>query len=954
RSLSQAYQAEKTQKLTEKQLKQERDFSNAVIDTVDALVTVLDHQGRIVSFNRTCEQITGYSLAEIKGKTIWEIFIIPSERETTQDLFAKLLAGEVPKRYENYWVAKDGSLHLIAWSNTALFDKQGKVQFIIATGIDVTQERRMWHKLEHQYQQIKLLAEITRKIRLSIELEEILQTAVREVRNLLECDRVLIVQITKHHTALPISESILPNLPPMLGYELTDPLLIGKNLVEYCQGKFLALADITKAEVGNEIKQLLQQFKIRAKLVVPILSHKQLKGLLVAHQCDRPRVWQTDEIELLTQLADQIGLAMTQAQLLDNTEELVTERTSELIISNQLLKAEIAEHQQTEAALRENQQKLAGILDNADEAIISVDEQQRIQLFNHGAEKIFGYQAEEVIGEPLDILLPEAFRQIHRQHIQKFSQSSEKSRTMAERSSTVYGRRKHGENFPAQASIAKLRTRQGMLFTVMLKDITEQKQAAEKLQASQTLLTKAEKIAKIGSWEYNALTRELNWSAELFKILGFTPPTIPSCAEILERIHPEDRLLVTNTLRKGHKEGKPWQFNYRLLLPDGKLKYIETRGEITLDNQGKVVKVWGTMMDISQRIKTQKSLRRSEEQLKLITDALPILIAYVDKQQRYRYNNRTYEEWFGKPRSALLGLHIKELLREDNYQKMLPYIKTALAGKAVTFEIENTNELGNSYWLNTTYIPDFNSQGKVKGFFSMVEDITERKAMEQMKSEFVSVASHEMRTPLTSIHGVIKLLCAGRLGQLSPKGEQMANIALRNSDRLIHLLNDILDLERMESGRDKLQKQRCNSAEVIEQALETVSSMAQANQITIETDYQSFELWLDRDRIIQTLTNLLSNAIKFSSSGSKIWLTCHKQENNALFSVKDQGRGIPAAKLEQIFERFQQVDASDSRQKGGTGLGLAICRHIVEQHGGKIWVESVYGEGSTFFFNIPQ
>ncbi len=834
----------------------------------------------------------------------------------------------------------------------------GVIDFHSLTVTDITEQRQVWNKLEHQYRQTKLLAEITQKIRMSIDLERILQTAVTEIQHLLVCDRVLIVEIRANHnahTALAISESILPGLPSMLGYELSDPLLVGQYLPRYHQGKFLAIDKISTASISAESEQLLEQFHIKAKLVVPILSQSKLEGLLIAHQCHNPREWQDHEIHLLNQLADQIGIALSQARLLDRLEEMVSERTIELTTTNELLQAEISEHQQSEAALRENQQKLTGILDNAEEAIISIDEQQQIQLFNHGAEKIFGYQAREIIGKPLDILLPEAFRQIHHQHISQFSQSAEQSRSMAERRNNIYGLRKNGEEFPAEASIAKLRTRKGMLFTVMVKDITERQQAEEKLQASQALLAKAEKIAKIGSWEYNFTTQKLTWSEELFQILGFTGDrSIPSCAKIFECIHPEDRLLVNNTLREGHIDGKPWQFNYRWILPNGTVKYLESRGEPTIDSQGKVLKVWGTIMDISERIQAEKSLQRSEKQLKLIADALPVLIAYIDKQQRYLYNNRTYEIWFGRPLSSLLGRPIKELFGENNYQKMLPYIKTALSGKAVTFETQYTNASGNSYWVDATYIPDFDSDGEIKGFFSMVNDITSRKEIERMKSEFISIASHEMRTPLTSIHGVIKLLCAGRLGSLSPAGKEMANMALRNSERLVRLVDDVINLERMESGRDTVQKQKCDSAELIQQAVEMLRPMARDNQIDIEINASSTELWIDRDRVLQTLTNLLSNAIKFSAAGSKVWISSQPENQDVLFSVKDRGRGIPQDKLETIFERFQQVDASDSRKKGGTGLGLAICRHIVERHGGKIWVESVYGQGSTFFFTLPQ
>ena len=241
RDISEQEAALSDRKKAELQLQQERDFSNTVIDTVGALIAVLDRQGKIVNFNHTCEQVTGYSFAEIKGRQIWEFLIIPEEKPIVKAVFERLLTGQVPNQYENYWLAKDGTRHLISWSNTALFDNQGAVEFIIATGIDITEQRRVWNKLEHQYRQTKLLAEITRKIRMSIEIEEILQTTVTEVQHLLSCDRVLAIEIQSNDTALPISESILPELPSMLGYELRDPLLVGEYLSKYRRGEILAI-----------------------------------------------------------------------------------------------------------------------------------------------------------------------------------------------------------------------------------------------------------------------------------------------------------------------------------------------------------------------------------------------------------------------------------------------------------------------------------------------------------------------------------------------------------------------------------------------------------------------------------------------------------------------------------------------------------------------------------------
>jgi signal transduction histidine kinase len=170
---------------------------------------------------------------------------------------------------------------------------------------------------------------------------------------------------------------------------------------------------------------------------------------------------------------------------------------------------------------------------------------------------------------------------------------------------------------------------------------------------------------------------------------------------------------------------------------------------------------------------------------------------------------------------------------------------------------------------------------------------------------------------------------------------------------MIRLINDVLDVERIESGKVKMNKCICNVADLITNAANVMQTMAEKFGVILSTSPLSMNVWADSDRIIQTLTNLLSNAIKFSPAGATIWLSAAQEGDRILFQVKDQGRGIPADKLETIFERFQQVDASDSRNQDGTGLGLAICRNIVQQHGGQIWVESTLGEGSTFYFTLP-
>ncbi|PSR18597.1 hypothetical protein C8255_06665 [filamentous cyanobacterium CCP3] len=251
----------------------------------------------------------------------------------------------------------------------------------------------------------------------------------------------------------------------------------------------------------------------------------------------------------------------------------------------------------------------------------------------------------------------------------------------------------------------------------------------------------------------------------------------------------------------------------------------------------------------------------------------------------------------------------------------------------------------------------------------VVRDISDRHKIDRLKDEFISIVSHELRTPLTAIRGALGILETGVLHDRPQKARQMLHMALNNTERLIRLVNDILDLERLTSGRIDLKLEPCPLADLMALAVNGVEAIAMEAGIELQVMPIDAVVMGAPDAIVQTLINLLSNAIKFSEPGGKIWLmaeTMTDADANAWnlrteslpasflrVAVQDQGRGIPADRLEIIFERFQQVDVSDSRQRGGTGLGLAICKQIVEQHGGKIWAESQLGEGSTFYFTLP-
>src|SRR5919202_3016302 len=379
------------------------------------------------------------------------------------------------------------------------------------------------------------------------------------------------------------------------------------------------------------------------------------------------------------------------------------------------------------------------------------------------------------------------------------------------------------------------------------------------------------------------------------------------------------------------------------------------------DETGNVILLIPEGRDISEqqaarreRKRAEEALRHSEALFRSLSESSPIGIFRTDAGGKCIYTNPRCQAICGFTFEEALGDGWMQFAHPDDLQVFLPqWSKATAVCQEFSGELRYSHRDGTIRVCRIRTAPILSNEQELIGHVGTVEDITEAEAIERMKKEFISIVSHELRTPLSSMRGSLGLLTTGVLDKKPETAKQMLEIAATETERLVRLVNDILDLERLESHKVELVKQWCDAAALMGQKLETRQSLAQENYITLSFSSPEIKIWADSDRIIQTLVNLLNNAIKFSPQNSTVTLNAEVQEDRVLFQVKDQGRGIPADKLETIFGRFQQVDASDSRQKGGTGLGLAICRSIVQQHGGRIWVESELGQGSTFYFTLP-
>lgn len=347
------------------------------------------------------------------------------------------------------------------------------------------------------------------------------------------------------------------------------------------------------------------------------------------------------------------------------------------------------------------------------------------------------------------------------------------------------------------------------------------------------------------------------------------------------------------------------------------------------------------------------NLTESEKRVRTIVETMPVGLVIINDQGTIELVNPATENMFRAAFEDIVGQHLQSLFPKAAEIPVDEFMSELLKkGDGHILERQAVRRDG-------TQLPVELSLNKFKaaeGDRNMVVmlDITERREIERIKQEFVSMVSHELRSPLTSVQGFLTLLAEDVYGSLNEQGKQKVMLADRNVTRLIKLINDLLDIDRLESGKLKMFYKPVKISWVIERAADAVRVLAEQNRITIETPESQHELVADGDRLVQVIVNLLSNAFKFSPPGSTVKVTVKELENKGVeLRVIDQGSGIPAKFHKSIFERFEQVSTPEKPQKGGSGLGLAICRAIVEQHGGTIGVDSEEGKGCTFWLRLP-
>lgn len=494
--------------------------------------------------------------------------------------------------------------------------------------------------------------------------------------------------------------------------------------------------------------------------------------------------------------------------------------------------------------LRASEARSRAILHSVLDGIVTINEGGTIESFSPSAERIFGYEAREVVGENVTILMPEPYRSAHDGYLRNYLSTGQRKIIGAGRE--VTGRRKDGSHFPMDLAVNEVALNGRRMFTGTIRDITERKRAAAVL------------------WETTVLQQAILDSAN-YTIISTDP----------------DGVILT--------------FN---AAAERMLGYVA----------GEVIGRFTPVIIHDPKEMAERAQELSGELGRKIQPGFEVFVA------KARMGASDEREW--------------SYIRKDGSR--FPVL------------------------LSVTSLHD--PQGGITGFLGVGQDIAERKQIDRMKNEFVSTVSHELRTPLTSIRGSLGLIAGGVAGEIPAQAKILADIALNNAERLVRLINDILDMDKIESGKLEFHNREMDLMPLLEQAL--FDNQAYGAQLEVSfaltQGVSGVRVFGDSDRLRQVMANLLSNAAKFSPRGATVGVAVSLPRPGWVrVAVQDHGPGIPPEFHDRVFEKFAQADSSDTRLKGGTGLGLSISKALVGKMNGSINFDSKSGTGTTFYFELP-
>lgn len=631
--------------------------------------------------------------------------------------------------------------------------------------------------------------------------------------------------------------------------------------------------------------------------------------------------------------------------------------------------SDVTEALNKEVEILETRSWLQAIIDSSTEvALISVDPTGIIRLFNTGAERMLGYSADELVGnyspalfhDPAEI---EAHGQLlsqnHQQHIHGFDVFVHHARQGQSETRQWTYICKNGDRKQVRLSVSAMRDENNAIrgFLGVAIDITQLEQLNHALLMSEQRYRSM--LDNLPGVVYRCRNDE-HWtmlfiSDEVFALTGYKAQQLIRNKEMnFARLsHPGDAENTNKAVQQALANQQRFNVEYRLYHKDGSLRWVQELGQGVYDDNGDLLYIDGFIWDVTQQHEALHALSASEQKLSSLYQMAPLAIVlnrFTDGA--FIEANPEFYRMLGYPKDPFCTA----APLSSGYATMAAQQMEQLqhSGRYGPLEQELMHYEGHIVPVSTTGVLIKNHEGEQQ-IWSIIQDITERRRIEQMKNQFVSMVSHELRTPLTSISGSLALVTGGVLGQVPTAMVSMLDIAKENSSRLSQLINDLLDIDKLVAGKMHFELRLCLMSDLLAKAIQSNQPYAHKYGVELQlAEQQEALVMVDAMRFQQIMANLLSNAAKFSPAGSNVTIRTLVSEGLVRVEVDDQGQGIPDQFKAHIFEKFSQADGADSRQNEGTGLGLSIVKELTEHMAGKVGFYNKAPTGTCFYLTFPQ
>jgi PAS domain S-box-containing protein len=637
------------------------------------------------------------------------------------------------------------------------------------------------------------------------------------------------------------------------------------------------------------------------------------------------------------------------------------------------------------SVLEASEERLRLIINTALDAVVTLNAEGLITNWNSEAERTFGWSSQEALGRRLsEIIVPHRFREEHERGLQRFLDTGE-IKMLRQRTETTLLRR-DGHEFPVEMVTSPVKFGGQWIFSSFIRDITARKQAEEaSREKDEQLRLLVDGVKDYAIFMLDPEGRVATWNQGAERIKGYSAHEIVGqhfsrfySLEDIQNGKPERELQIA--VVEGHYEEEGWRIR-----KDGSQFWAHVVITALRDGTGKLRGFSKITRDVTEQRRAQELLRESEHRLTLASTSGEVGVWDLDLSTDQAWRSLQHDRIFGY--HSLLpkwgrDVFLNHIVPEDR-ELVQERFEEAFRTGHVEFECRIIRVDQAMRWISAKGEVCRNEQGQPIRMMGVVTDATERKRAEEekrkfmerltasnqelelrnrevervtkLKSKFLASMSHELRTPLNAIVGFSDLLGEQTAGQLNDKQKRFVAHIKQGSAHLLQLINDILDLSKIEAGQLELRCENFQIEDALPEVLSTIRPLAMAKTIQIEQKVETGQyVYADRVRFKQILYNLLSNAVKFTPKAGRVDIDCRAAGNSVLVSVTDTGIGIRAEDQAVIFEEFRQVEGPAGTTQEGTGLGLAITRRLVEQQGGRISLESEFGRGSRFTFTLPM